>query len=171
LEPSDSELVAAACNGDIDSFGALYRRYYRMAVGIAYSRLSDHHLAEDAAQEAFAVACRQLATLGRTDQFASWLGTICRRIAGRIKKSRVPCAVIGPNDHRAEAVVQADMSDDVHSALAALPDQAREIVVLHYFSGLSYEQIASALAITLPAVHGRLQRARQQLAERLRLID
>lgn len=163
--------MAAACSGDIGSFGTLYRRYYRMAVGIAYSRLSDHHLAEDAAQEAFVVACRQLATLGRPDQFASWLGTVCRRVAVRIKKRRVPCVTINANDERAEDVPRMDTSDDVHCALAALPDQAREVIVLHYFSGLSYEQIASALGITRPAVHGRLQRARQQLAERLHLVD
>lgn len=171
MELSDSELVAAACNGDIGSFGALYSRYYRMAVGIAYCRLSDHHLAEDAAQEAFAVACRQLATLDRPDQFAGWLGTICRRVAVRIKRKRVPCATIAANDKCTEDVAQTDSANDVRCVIAGLPDHAREVIVLHYFSGLSYEQISSVLGITLPAVHGRLQRARQQLAERLRLQD
>ena len=52
MQRSDAELVAAACRGDLASFGRLYERHYRMAVGIARSRLSDGHLAEDAAQEA-----------------------------------------------------------------------------------------------------------------------
>lgn len=50
LQQSDAELVAAACQGDLASFGRLYERHYRMAVGLASSRLSDGHLAEDAGQ-------------------------------------------------------------------------------------------------------------------------
>jgi RNA polymerase sigma-70 factor, ECF subfamily len=67
---SDAELVKAACAGDVDSFRKLYERYYGMAVGIACSRLTDKHLAEDAAQEAFAIACRRLYSLRDTQRFA-----------------------------------------------------------------------------------------------------
>ena len=70
---TDAELVEAARNGDVSSFGELYRRHYAAAVGIAYCALSDHHLAEDAAQEAFAVACRDLGRLRRAE---------IRRLAG-----------------------------------------------------------------------------------------
>jgi hypothetical protein len=48
LQYTDAELVAAACRGDLASFGRLYERHYRLAVGITRSRLSDGHLAEDA---------------------------------------------------------------------------------------------------------------------------
>ena len=60
MQCSDAELVEAARAGDIDSFRKLYERYYGLAVGIARSRLADQHLAEDAAQETFATACRWL---------------------------------------------------------------------------------------------------------------
>ena len=66
-ERPDAELVAAARNGDADGFTELYHRHYAAAVGIAYSTLSDRHLAEDAAQEAFAIVCRDLARLRRDD--------------------------------------------------------------------------------------------------------
>ena len=59
-----------------------------MAVGIARSRLSDRHLAEDAAQEAFAIAYRTLSTLRDHDRFPEWLGTICRRTASRLAKGQ-----------------------------------------------------------------------------------
>jgi hypothetical protein len=49
LQFSDTELVKAACAGDVDSFRILYERYYGMAVGIVCSRLADKRLAEDAA--------------------------------------------------------------------------------------------------------------------------
>lgn len=85
MDRTDAELVNAAGNGDVESFRQLYEKYYGMAVGIARSRLQDHQLAEDAAQEAFAVACRKLHTLRNADRFVEWLGTICRRTANRMR--------------------------------------------------------------------------------------
>ena len=89
MQRSDAELVEAACRGDQASFGLLYERHYRLAVGIARGRMSDFHLAEDAAQEAFAIACRTLATLRDPRRFPEWLGTICRRTASRLDADRV----------------------------------------------------------------------------------
>jgi len=76
LDRSNKDLVAAACQGDLASFGLLYERHYRLAVGIARARLSDCHLAEDAAQEAFLIACRTLPSLRDPNRFPEWLGTI-----------------------------------------------------------------------------------------------
>ena len=67
------EQVEAARNGDVASFGRLYEQYYAVAVGVAYSILGDAHLAEDAAQEAFAVVCRDFGRLRSVDKFPGWL--------------------------------------------------------------------------------------------------
>ena len=48
------------------------------------------------------------------------------------------------------------------------PRGSREVILLHYFSGLSYEEIAAALKTLPQAVHGRLIRARRKMAEDLR---
>jgi RNA polymerase sigma-70 factor, ECF subfamily len=167
LESTDAELVKAACGGDVDGFRRLYERYYRLALGIARSRVSDRHLAEDAAQEAFAVACRTLATLRDANRFPEWLGTICRRTAGKMARSRAngkptDCAPTG-RASRDDAAAAA-----VREALEQLPQAAREVLNLHYFSGLSYEEIAQSLGVSPQAVHGRMQRARRMLAHQLR---
>jgi RNA polymerase sigma-70 factor (ECF subfamily) len=163
LQCSDAELVKAACGGDIDSFRKLCERHYRMAVGIARSRLSDEHLAEDAAQEAFATACRQLCSLRDANRFPEWLGTICRRTA-----SRMVCSQTNDVPIEREPVSPADNDDgavaQVHQALERLSTSAREVIHLHYFSGLSYDEIARVLGISPQAVHGRMQRARRVLA-------
>jgi RNA polymerase sigma-70 factor (ECF subfamily) len=65
-----------------------------------------------------------------------------------------------PDDDRGEAVRQ---------SVRRLPGSAREVIVLHYFSGLTHEQISTALGISPQAVHGRLIRARRKIAEDLRL--
>jgi len=168
LGRTDAELVEAARQGDVSSFGELYRRHYRAAVGIAHGALWDYHLAEDAAQEAFAIACRDLGRLRQADRFAPWLGGICRKVASRAAKSRfrhalpeeaIPAAETQRPDERREAVRQ---------SVGRLPQPAKEVILLHYFSGLSHQQIAETLGISPQAVHGRLLRARPKLAEDLR---
>ncbi|MHB0958165.1 MAG: RNA polymerase sigma factor [Pirellulaceae bacterium] len=168
MQRSDAELVDAACRGDIASFGELYERHYLMAAGIACSRLSDRHLAEDAAQEAFATACRRLSSLRDGRRFPEWLGTICRRTASRMARLQTnhrsvddgPASTPQENDE-GEAVAR------VRQAVERLSASGREVILLHYFSGLSYEEISQALGISPPSVHGRLQRARRALAKQL----
>jgi RNA polymerase sigma-70 factor (ECF subfamily) len=168
LHRSDAELVEAACQGDPASFGRLYERYYRMAVGIASSRLSDRHLAEDAAQEAFAIACRTLPKLQNRDRFPQWLGTICRRTASRLDINRPTHEPLPEDQQRAGDVALDMLRLQVQDALALLDETSREIVLLHYFSGLSYEEISLVLDLSVQSVHGRLQRARGKLA---RVLD
>ena len=167
----DAELVAAAREGDADGFTELYRRYYVAAVGIAYSTLSDRHLAEDAAQEAFAIVCRDLARLRRDDKFVHWLNAICRKVACRLVKWKsrggLPedqpwAAAAELGDDRANS--REDRANLVRQSVQRLSASAREIVVLRYFSGLTHEQIAAALGISAQAVHSRLCRARRKMA-------
>jgi RNA polymerase sigma-70 factor, ECF subfamily len=171
-ERPDAELVAAARGGDADGFTELYHRHYAAAVGIAYSTLSDRHLAEDAAQEAFAIVCRDLARLRRDDKFVHWLNAICRKVACRLVKwksrgglpeDRPWTAATGIGDDRADS--RADRANLVQQSLRRLSASAREIVVLRYFSGLSHEQIAATLGISTQAVHSRLCRARRKMAD------
>jgi RNA polymerase sigma-70 factor (ECF subfamily) len=164
LHLRDVDLVAAACQGDLASFGLLYERYYRMAVGIARNRLSDPHLAEDAAQEAFAVACRTLSTLNKGDSFPQWLGTICRRTASKLAKSQPMHEQLSVDREPVSDPKLAALRQQIHEVLGQLDETSREIVLLHYYSRLSYEDIASAMNLSTQAVHGRLQRARSKLA-------
>ncbi len=70
----------------MDSFGELDRRHYVVVVGVACCVPADRHLAEDAAQEAFVIACRELAGLRRAERFAPWICTIARRVAVRMAR-------------------------------------------------------------------------------------
>jgi RNA polymerase sigma-70 factor, ECF subfamily len=167
-ERPDAELVAAARGGDAESFCALYRRHYAAAVGIAYCVLSDRHLAEDAAQEAFAVACRDLGWLRRDDRFVHWLNAICHKMACRLLKWKSAAGL--PDDLPSPAA--ADCGDEqvelVRQSIERLPARAKQVIVLRYFSGLSHERIAAVLGISAQAVHSRLCRARKTMARLLR---
>lgn len=174
-ERSDAQLVAAARNGDADSFAELYHRHYVAAAGIAYANLSDRHLAEDAAQEAFAIVCRDLARLRRDDKFVHWLNAICRKVACRLTKWKsrgglpedLPWAADANRGHSCSDF-RGDRENLVRQAMQRLSAGAREIIALRYFSGLTHEQIAAALGISTDAVHSRLCRARRKMADFLK---
>jgi RNA polymerase sigma-70 factor, ECF subfamily len=164
---TEAELVEGARNGNVDDFGELYCRYYVAAVGMAYSVAADRHLAEDAAQEAFVVASRELPRLRRPDRFGPWICTIAKRLAGRMARSRRERGVLPDTAAPPALNLGQHPSDPVRQAVSDLPDRAREVVVLHYFAGLSHKEVAASLGLSLEAVHGRLVRARRMLADRL----
>lgn len=84
---SETQLVEAAQNGQLESFGVLYERYHSPMVALAYSMLADRDLAEDAAQEVFAVACRDIGSLKSQERFAAWLAGICRNVSRQMLKA------------------------------------------------------------------------------------
>lgn len=163
-----SQLVGAARDGNLESFGLLYERYYAAMVGVAYSLLGDPHLAENAAQEAFASACGSISRLKRPEKFAGWLRQICRNVAIDIVRSRARGAAAVKDLRRSTADGTDDCTDEaVGRAVMELPRRAREVVLLRYFSGLSYEQIAETIGSSLSSVRGRLFRAKRELAAKL----
>lgn len=164
---NEPQIVESAQCGDVNSFGKLYKHYYTTMVWLAYSILEDHELAEDTAQEAFAYACEELMELRRSDKFGSWLTAICRNVACRKARRmnrevtlNVPLAIDEQNhDHGCEKAVK--------EAISSLKQIYREVIVLHYYDGMSYEQIESLLGISRSKVKGRLFVARQKIGKYL----
>ncbi|MHC4659793.1 MAG: RNA polymerase sigma factor [Planctomycetota bacterium] len=163
----ETKLVEAAVAGDIDSFGQLCRQYYAPMVAIGYSVLADHQLAEDAAQEAFARALSGLKSLKNKTRFAPWLASICRNVA----KDMVATKARQINADDFSRVPGNDNPDDsirmVRGVIEQLPVSAKELVVLRYYDGLSYEEIASVLGISKASINGRLTRAKRKMAKYL----
>ncbi len=167
-DKSETKLVEAAVGGDIESFGKLCRRYYGPMVAIAYSVVSDHQLAEDAAQESFARALVSLRKLKNQTRFAPWLAAICRNVAKDMVATKVRqintddfSKMAKDNDHNENTSL-------IRRAIEQLPVSAKELMVLRYYNGLSYEEIASVLGISQAAINGRLTRAKRKMAKYLR---
>ncbi|MBN2181998.1 MAG: sigma-70 family RNA polymerase sigma factor [Sedimentisphaerales bacterium] len=167
-ERSEIQLIEAASGGDIESFGELCRRYYAAMVAVGYCVLGEHYLAEDAAQESFARALVNLRNLKNKDRFAPWLAAICRNVARDMLAKEVRQK---SNEDFSQAAGQGDSKEDeklIRLAIGKLPEPAKELVVLRYYDGLSYEQIGSVLGISPAAINGRLTRAKKKMADYLR---
>jgi len=164
----ETRWVEAAARGDIDSFGELCRRHYAAMVAIGYSILGDHQLAEDAAQESFARALVQLRRLRNKAKFAPWLAAICRNVAKDMVATKVRQI---NNQHFSRAAADEDADETsrvVRQAIEQLPVRAKELLVLRYYNGLSYDEIGSVLGISKTTINGRLTRAKRQVAAYLR---
>ena len=166
-DKTETKLVEAAVGGDIESFGKLCRRYYGPMVAIAYSVVSDHQLAEDAAQESFARALVSLRKLKKQTRFAPWLAAICRNVAKDMVATKV--RQISTKDFSQAARNNTDENDRlIRRAIEQLPESAKDLVVLRYYDGLSYEQISSVLGISKASINGRLTRAKRKMAKYLK---
>jgi len=167
-ERTEIHLIEAAAGGDIESFGELCRRYYAVMAAVAYTVLGDHQLAEDAAQESFARALVRIKSLNDRTKFAPWVAAICRNVAKDMVATEAK-QFSTEDISQVDKVKNPDQNDRaIRNAIEKLPDSAKELVVLRYYDGLSYEQISSVLGISKASINGRLTRAKRKMADYLR---
>jgi len=171
-----AKLVGAARNdGDSHAFGELVQRFWAMAYGVAFSKLGDAHLAEDAAQEAFIEAYCNLAKLKCPQAFAGWFRVILlrrvRRVSVRRAQVQIPPGApehLAPSGLGPSAVAEAnETKDELRKALASLPATPRLMMTLYYTKDYKTAEIARFLGLTLTAVKKRLHDARSKLKQRM----
>jgi RNA polymerase sigma-70 factor (ECF subfamily) len=167
-EKADKELVESALQGDGDGFTELCKRYYPAMVAIAHSIIGDKHLAEDAAQQAFAVAAVKLHELRDTVRFAGWLSVICRNAANDISRKHLVSYSVEKLSKLPAKEGEQQGNEAVRKAIAGLEAQARELIYLRYYDGLTYQRISEVLGISEEAINGRLRRAKEKIAEYLK---
>ena len=153
-----------------DAFDHLARDFQGMAYSIAYSRLSDRQLAEDATQEAFLTAYKRIGQLHDAAAFPTWLKRIVMTQADRIIRRQPPLESIESQRHLAspqpspEAMLEAtERRRRVRIAISALPEKERDITRDYYIKGESQREISERLNIPLATVKKRLQYAREHL--------
>ena len=164
-EQPDRVLVEAAQGGHLESFGALYQRYHNPMVALAYAQLGNKDWAEDAAQEVFVIACRDLRSLRDLDRFGAWLGGICRNVTRQIFRTKdrsLPAPEGPPHEAGPE---REERSDAVRRAVWRLPASEREPIVMRYFDGFSQARISEVLDLSPAAVNGRLVRAKRKIGK------
>lgn len=184
---SDEELMGLYRRGSRDAFEELFARHHRKVIHFCYRMTGDRATAEEAAQEVFLRIARGAATYQPTAKFTTWMYTVARRATlnflrdekderdraaseepedrdGNSPLSRVP----GPESLNPESMAwSAELTERLVEALRRLPESHRSALVLNRGEGLSYEEVAAVLGITVQAVKSRIFRAREML---LRLL-
>ena len=164
-DPGDDILVRRALHADPQSFGELCSRYYPSLVAVAEAVLLDHQLAEDAAQETLAEACRQLAKLKKPERFGPWVAAICRNVAkDMLRQRRRQAEPVADCPVQEADCPQDDRAAILDEALQQLPGHLREVILLRFYNQMSYEQMAKVLGATQQTIDGRLRRAKKRIA-------
>lgn len=162
--------------GEEAAFEELVRRHQRPVFNLVRRYLSDSALAEDASQEVFLRVYRAKMSYRPAAKFSTWLYRIavnyCLNQLRARKAEATAAATADPpaaEDIAAPdgAIHEAEIREAVRRAIAELPEAQRMAVVLARFHAMSYEEIAEAMDVSVPAVKSLLFRARENLKERL----
>lgn len=181
----ESALVARAKAGDTEAFSELVRQYDRRVFRMAKQITQNDEDAEDVLQETFLKAYSHLDDFQGNSKFYTWLVRIAVNEAlMKLRKRRSDRTVpldepidTGEDELPREIAVWEENPEETYSReeLAAILDQAvqslkptyRTVFVLRDIEGLSIEETAEALNLSISAVKSRLLRARLQLREKL----
>jgi RNA polymerase sigma-70 factor, ECF subfamily len=156
----------------VERIAELFDEHGRMVYGVCRLILRDPIEAEDAAQQTFLSAYRAMLAGQVPRDPPAWLGTIARNeCRGRLRsRSNEPLVLVeadSGHDTQREAGRRAEI-EALCAALAELPPQQRDAVVLREFYGLSYREVAVALGVSGAAVESILFRSRKRLQTQLR---
>lgn len=173
---TEADLVTASLSGDTTAFGRLITRHQNLVTGICYAVLGRRSLAEEAAQESFVIAWRQLATLQDPARFRPWLAGIARHVALNRHRAQQRDPLLAADSLETAADAGIDPAEEatareeeaiVDHEIAGLPADYREALVLYYRDDQSTAAVAAALEISEEAVRQRLARGRRLLQERV----
>jgi RNA polymerase sigma-70 factor (ECF subfamily) len=183
MQPADGDddlarTVRAAQAGDPLAFETLVHRFRGPAAAYAWALLRDRGHAEDAAQEAFVLAHREIRRLRDPGSFRAWLYAIVENLAltgrkrsrrGRTVEIREGEAVAEGRPWREEDPAAGDDAAErpeilaVREALTRIPAAYAQALDMHYVQGLSSREMAAALGVTVNNAKVRLHRARNAL--------
>lgn len=180
-ELTDENLVQGAINGDPKCFEEIVSKYEKLIYSICYRMFNNNEDALDATQETFIKVYKNMEKAIGKGNFKSWICTIATNtcldeLRKRSKKHTVSIdePIDGEGNSIArdivddgltplESIVADEKTEVLKNAINKLSDENKMIIVLRDIEGLSYDDIAETLDISLGTVKSRISRARKKL--------
>ncbi|MDX9755258.1 MAG: RNA polymerase sigma factor [bacterium] len=176
----DHIAIEEVVHGNRDAFRPLVERYHGTVYRIAYSMCGNAEEAQDAVQEVFYRAFRNLKSYQPQWAFTTWIRRITvNYMLDQRKKKKVKTQSITTEDDQVIEIpdnqydprreyYDREKNRLVLDAINQLPNKYREVLVLRHIENMSYEEIAQSLSLPLGTVMTHLHRARGKLAELLK---
>ena len=180
MQAEDLELVQRGQQGDLEAFNALVERYQSQVYNLAARMLSNRASAEDATQEAFISAYKNIGKF-RGGNLKSWLFRIALNtchdfLRATRRRSQVyldeatsegaldlPSKEESPEEH----ALRRELGQEIQKGLATLPEDQRRVLVLVDLHSFSYDEVAEATRTSIGTVKSRLSRGRARLRDYL----
>lgn len=168
--PTDEELLLDyARSGSEEALAVLVARRWRHAYRLSFRLLGDGARAEDAAQDAFVALVRNAARFEEGKEFLPWFRTLVLNAARMSKRSsrtrqRHEARWADARPAARDASIDARLAaEEVSEQLSKLAERERSPIVLHFYEGCSYEEIATVLGCPKPTVQSRIRKGLEQL--------
>lgn len=179
VQSLDLPAVEVAEEQPAESFEALVRRHGPAIYRLAYRMTGNAADAEDLTQDALVEALRAFGKFQPGTHFDRWVYRIMTRTfidSVRWRRRHPTLSLdqpdvhppVEPGDTPDDAVIRTEAGQQVHRALATIPREFRQAIVLVDLEGLSYEEAARAMDCAVGTVRSRLHRGRTLLRDRLR---
>ena len=153
----------------------LYEKYHGLLIHVAYAKLKDEHLAEDAVHSAFLNIVRNFHLVGEVNSHKTkrLLVVVTENAAIDMLRKNKHYAPVSYDDLENVLSIDTDMLDNVAAQelvglISELPPIYRDVLELRAYHGLSEKQIAVILDVEYATVRKSLERARNMLAEKMR---
>ncbi len=175
---TEREIIQRVLTGDTEAYAILVDRHYHRCARVALRILGNREDAEEAVQDTFLRAYRALGSYKDRERFAAWVTRIlvnqCRTMRARTERREAVFSEDIDLDYAARhAIAVAQDADwpDLDAALAKLPPEQREAVVLRYTDDLTYEEMARVTGAGESALKMRVQRAFARLRALLQEVS
>ena len=182
MSRTDKELIKNICAGNHGDFRVLVERYSADALTLAVRILGNRSDAEEAVQDAFVRAYKGLAGFRRDAGFSTWFYRIVynRCLTVRERRREQPhislhsmeasgAPLVPENVQRPDQWLEhSELQAVVEEGIRAIPSYYRDVFVLFFTQGMSYEEIAELTELPLNTVKSRLFRARTLLREHVK---
>lgn len=179
IEQREQDLVAQAKKGSQEAFAQLMEQSQQRMYQLAYRMTGQHQDAQDVCQEAFFKAWKALPNFKEESSFSTWLyrltsnsaidllrkrkrqqeSSLVEQFQGEEEELEIPDLREAPED----VLLQGEVRDKIHQGLEKLPPHHRQVLVMREVQGLSYQEIATTLALDLGTVKSRIARGRGAL--------
>ena len=178
MKNEDVDLIQRILSGDESAFTALVEKHRKWIHSLAWREIGDFHAAQEITQDTFIQAFKSLPNLRDPNRFSGWLHVIAKRqcIEWLRRKPIMMQSLDAMPETELERLSYARYLEEertqastdglrevVERLLQKLPVNERSVMVLHYYKGLTCEEVSALLDVSLNTVKSRLYRARKRL--------
>lgn len=175
-ELSDEAVALTVQTGDIDAFGELITRYESKLKRYARKFLSTDHEIDDLVQDVFIKSYTNIQSFDTEKRFSPWIYRIAHNtFVNELKRKErsgfgffdadTILPLLPAKETTDGAILEAEIGSELEAHIGKLPAKYREVLILHYFESLSYQEISDVLQIPVTTVGVRMTRARTKLKE------
>jgi len=182
MEEPEAKIMVEVAEGDLSAFKTLVELHHKPLISFIARFTGDRDSAEDIAQEVFLRVFKAAKDYKPRAKFKTWLFTIATNLClneirynksipqyvdlSYLHEQKYPFMV--PNAFSPQkAAERAELSTAVRKAIRNLPENQRLAILLRQYNDFSYNEISTAMGISISAVESLIQRARQSLKKSL----